>query len=86
MQQVCINAERRFAAFVFGNRNLMFLGETNQLGTAGQIPFAPGCNNLDIWVQRIGRQFKTHLIVALACCAVGHRIRTRFRGNFNQTF
>ena len=84
MQQVCVDAERGFAAFVLGNRDLVLFCKVDQLGAAGQVPFAPGRNHLDVRVQRIGGQFKPHLIVAFAGGAMRHGIRASVFGNFDQ--
>ena len=74
MQQVRVHAERRLAALVLGDRNLVLFGKFQQLGPAGQVPFAPGRDHLDVRVQRIGGQFKPYLIVALAGGTVRHGI------------
>ena len=86
MQQVGVHAERSLAAFVLGNRDLVLFGKLNQLGAAGQIPFPPRGDDLNIGVQRIGRQFKPHLVVALACGAMGHRIGALGHGDLDQAF
>ena len=40
--------ERRVAALVLGDRDLVLLGEFEQLGAAGQVPFAPRRDHLDV--------------------------------------
>ncbi len=85
MQQVRIHRKRRFAALVLGNRNLVFLSEIKQFRPAGQIPFPPRRDHLDIRVQRISGQFETNLIVALARRPMRHRIRTGFFGDLDKT-
>ena len=70
MQKVGINTKRRLAALVFGDWNLVLFGKINQLGTACQIPFAPGGDDFDVRVQCIGRQLESYLVIALAGRAV----------------
>ena len=50
------------------------------------MPLAPGSDDLDIGIEGIGRELKTHLVIALARGAVGNRIGTRFGGDLDQTF
>ncbi len=66
VQQVGVDGERRFALLVLGNRDLMLLGEFEQVRTALERPVAPGGDDLDVGVQRIGRKLETDLVVALA--------------------
>src|SRR6185369_5201745 len=54
VQQVCIGAERTFAALVLGDGDLVLLCPRDQCGTAGQVPFAPGGDDLDVGVECIG--------------------------------
>ncbi|EKD59526.1 MAG: hypothetical protein ACD_54C01300G0002 [uncultured bacterium] len=86
MQQVGIDRERRFAALVFRNRNLVRFGKLDQLGAAGQIPFAPRRDHLDGRVQGVGAKFKPHLIVALAGCTMRHGISAGFFRDPHQMF
>jgi hypothetical protein len=53
----------------------MLLGEFQQAGARGQLPFAPGGNHLDVGVERIIGELEAHLVVALAGRAMGDRIR-----------
>jgi hypothetical protein len=71
MQKIGIDRERRFAALVLGDGNLVLLGEFDQLRAARQAPFAPRRDDADIGVQRVIRQLKADLIIALpvAPCA-----------------
>ena len=85
VQQVRINAERRFAALVLGDRNLVRLGIFQQMGARQQRPFAPRGNHPQMGVQRQRRQFKPHLIVALAGRAMRHGIGPGFSRDFHQT-
>src|SRR5690606_10394343 len=85
VQKVRVGRERAFAALVLGDRDLVLFSPGDQRGAAGQIPFAPWSNNLDIRCQGIGAQFKTNLIVALAGGAVGNGVSAGFAGDFDQT-
>jgi hypothetical protein len=60
------------------HRDLVLFGEGDQRGAAGQIPFAPRRDHLDVGVQRIGRQFEPDLVVALAGRAMGDGIGAGF--------
>ena len=84
MQQVGIHAKGRLAAFVFGNRDLVFLCKGDQLAAARQIPFAPGGDDFDVGVQRIGGQLEPHLVIAFAGGTMRHCIGTGLRRNFHQ--
>ena len=86
MQQVCIDTKRSIAAFVFRHRDLVQFSKFDQLRAAGQVPFTPRRDDLNVWVQRICRQLKPNLIVAFARCAVGHGIGAFKRCDFNKTF
>src|SRR5690606_32005302 len=52
---------------------------------AGQIPFTPRCNHLYTWLERVGAEFETDLIVALAGCTVRDGVGTGFVGDFDQS-
>ena len=56
----------------------MRLGKLDQLRAAGQIPFAPGRDDLDVGLERIIGELEAHLIVALAGRAMRHRIGAEF--------
>ncbi len=86
VQQIGIDRKRSFAALVFGNWDLVFLGKFDQFGPARQIPLAPRGDHLDIRVQRVSREFKADLIVAFAGGAMGDRIGAFCGSNFDQTF
>ena len=78
VQKVRIHRERRVAALVLCDRYLMRFGEFDQLCAAGQIPFAPRCDDLDVGLQRVIAQLETDLVVAFAGCAMRHGIRADF--------
>ena len=86
MQQVGVGRERRFAALVLGDRNLVLLGEREQRGARGEFPFAPGRDDLDVGLQRVGAELESHLIVALAGRAVGDRIGADLSRDVDQVF
>ena len=64
----------------------MLFSPFNQPRAAGQIPFAPWGDDFDIGVQRIGRQFKPHLIIAFASRTMRDGIGPGFGGNLDQPF
>src|SRR6185437_15539647 len=74
VQQVGVGRERRLAALVARDRNLMFLGVLDQFGPRGQIPFAPRRDHLDVGLQRVIGQLEPNLIVAFAGRAMRHRV------------
>ena len=67
------------------DRDAGFLGIRHQLFARQQIPFAPRRDDLDVRVQRIGAQFETHLVVALAGCAMGDGLRAGLGGYLDET-
>jgi len=66
VQEVGVDRERRLATLVLGDRDLVLLGEFEQLGARGQLPFAPRRDHLDVGLQRIIGEFEADLVVALA--------------------
>ena len=86
MQQIGIDGEGGFAAFVFCDGDLVRFGKFQEFGAARQIPFAPRGDDFDVGVERVGGQFKADLIVALAGCTVGHGIGAGFFGDFHEAF
>ena len=63
----------------------MFFSKLDEFGAREQIPLAPRGNHLDVRLQSIIGQLKTHLVVALARGAVAHSISARGAGNLNLT-
>ncbi len=53
MEEVGIDAERRLAPLVAGDRDLVRLGEFQQPGAAGQLPFPPWRDDLDVGFERV---------------------------------
>ena len=84
MQQIRIYRERRIAALVGGDGNLMLFGEGDQICARLELPLAPRGNDLDVGVQGIGRKLESHLVIALARRPMRNRIRTRLCRNFNK--
>ena len=74
VQEVGVDRERRLAALVAGDRDLVPLGVIDQPGARGQVPFAPRRDDLDVRRERVIAQLEAHLVVALAGRAVRHRI------------
>ena len=79
VQQVGVGRERRFAALVLGDRDLVLLGEVDQRGAAGQVPFAPRRDDLDVGVERVIAELEADLVVALAGRAVADRVGADLR-------
>ena len=71
VQQVGVDRERRLAALVLGDRDLVLLGELDQVAARLEVPFAPGRDHLDVGVERVVGELEAHLVVALAGGAMG---------------
>jgi hypothetical protein len=48
VQQVGVDRERRLAALVLGDRDLVLLGEFDQVGARLEVPLAPRRDDLDV--------------------------------------
>ena len=84
MQKVGVGRERRLAALVLGDRDLVLLGEGEKRGARGETPVAPGGDHLDVGLERVGREFEPHLVVALAGRAMGDGVGADLAGDFDQ--
>ena len=62
----------------------MLLGEGEKRAAGGELPFAPGRDDLDVGLERISRQLEAHLIIALAGRAMGDRVGADFVGDLDQ--
>ena len=74
VQEVGVDRERRLAALVLGDRDLVLLGIFDEPGARGQLPFAPGRDHLDVGLERVIGELEAHLVVALAGRAMGDGI------------
>ena len=74
MQQVGVDRERRFAALVLGDRDLVFFGEGDEGRARGEAPLPPGRDDPDVGIERISRKLEPHLVVALAGRAMRDRV------------
>ena len=74
MEKVGVDTERRLAALVARDRNLVLLGIFDQLRARAEIPFPPGRDHPDVGLQRVIGKFETHLVVALAGGTMRHRV------------
>ena len=83
MQEIGIDREGRLAALVLRDRNLVLLGEFDQLRARQKVPFAPGRDHRDIGLERVIGELEAHLVVALAGGAVGHRIGADLLGDLD---
>ena len=84
VQQVGVDRERRLAALVLGDRDLVLLGELDEVGARLELPCPPRRDDLDRRVQRVGRQLETHLVIALAGRAVGDGVGAGFLGDLDK--
>ena len=83
MQEVGVDRERRFAALVLGDRDLVLLGEFDQPGARGEIPFAPRRDHLHVGLEGVIGEFESHLIVALAGGAMGDSVGADLLGDLD---
>ena len=83
MQQVGVDRERRFAALVLGDRDLVLLGELDQPGARGEVPFAPRRDHLDVGLERVIGELEAHLVVALAGRAMRDRVGADLLGDLD---
>ena len=60
-----------------------FSANSMQLGAAGEVPFPPRRDDLDVGLERIIAQLKTHLVVALAGGAMADRIGADLLGDLD---
>ncbi len=79
MQEVGVDREGRLASLVLGDRDLVLLGEVDQLLAAGKFPFAPRRDDADVGLQRIIAELEADLVVALAGRAVADRVGADLR-------
>ena len=85
MQQIGIRGEGALAALVLRHRDLVRFGPGDERGAAGQVPFAPGGDDRDVGVQRIGGELEPDLIVALAGGAVSDCVGAGLVRDLDQT-
>ena len=84
MQKIGIDREGRLAALVLGDLDLVLFGEIDEVGAALELPFAPGRDDLDVGIERIGGEFEAHLVIALAGGAMGDGIGAGLGGDLDQ--
>ena len=61
----------------------MLFGEFDQARAAGEVPFAPRCDHLDVGRERVIAEFEADLIVTLAGRAVADRVGIDHPRDFN---
>ena len=83
VQHVRVGRKRCLAALVVRDRDLVRLGKRDQRGAAGQIPFAPRRDNLDVGRQRVIAEFEADLIVALPRRAVADGVGSHLARNLD---
>ena len=86
VQQVGVDRERRFAALVFRYGNLVRFGVFDQACAAGEVPFPPRCDDLDVGIQAVITELEANLIVALAGGAVRDRVGACLGGDLDLAF
>ena len=84
MQKVGVDRERRFALLVLGTGIWCCSAKFDQVGARLERPVAPGRDDLDVGVQRIGGKLEADLVVALAGCAMRDRVGAGFAGDVDQ--
>ncbi len=83
VQEVRVDAERRLAALVASDRDLVLLGELEELVAAGQLPLAPGRDDGDVGLECVIRDLEADLVVALAGRTVRHRVGADLFGDLD---
>ena len=85
MQQIGVHRVGRAALLVLHiDRDAVLFGIRHQLLAAQQVPLAPRRDDLDVRVQRVGAQFKAHLVVAFAGGAMRDGLGRGCMGDFDQ--
>ena len=84
VQKVGVDRERRFATLILGHRNLVLLGERDEIGPRLEVPDAPRRDDLDVRVEGKRGEFEADLIVALAGCAMRDRVGAGLVGDLDQ--
>ena len=84
MEEVGIDREGRLAALVLGHRDLVLLGEVDEVGARLEGPFAPRGDDLDRRVQGISGELEADLVIALAGGAMGDGVGAGRGGDLDQ--
>ncbi len=83
MQEVGVDREGRFAALVLGDGDLVLLGEFEQGRARGEVPLAPGRDDLDVGFERVIGELEAYLVVTLAGGAVAHGVGAHLAGDLD---
>ena len=71
MQEIGVDRERRLAALVLRDRDLVLLGKGDERLARAQLPFPPRRDHGHVGLERVIAELEAHLVVALAGRAVG---------------
>ena len=83
MQKIGIDGERRLAALVLGDRDLVLFGEFEEGGAAREVPFAPRRDHGDVGLQGIIGELEAHLVIPLAGRPVRDRVGAGLLGDLD---
>ena len=86
VQKVGVDAERGLAALVLGDRDLVLLGEVQQVFAALELPFTPGRDDADVGLQRVVAELEADLVVALAGGTVTDGVGADHAGDLDLAF
>jgi hypothetical protein len=64
VQKVGVDAERGLAALVLGDRDLVLLGEVQQVFAALELPFTPGRDDADVGLKVPSRYWPSYRALA----------------------
>ncbi|KWV89437.1 hypothetical protein PFLmoz3_00859 [Pseudomonas fluorescens] len=84
VQQVGVHRVRRLLLAMALDRNSVLFSVIHQLFTGQQVPFTPRRNDFNAWLECVGTQFETYLVVTLAGGAVRNGVGARFVGDLDQ--
>ena len=84
VQEVGVHGVGRLLPPVVVHGNLAALAPRHQRLPRGEVPLPPRGDHADVGIERIGAEFETHLVVALARGAVGDSLGAGLRGDLDE--